>query len=248
MRGGTMNIGSPRNNISVASNHGRTAFKSRFLGIAAAIGFLGAASGASAGCLATNTAKCSAAINSSGLVGQTSYTTLPFVSSVYQLSWGSSPSLSPGNLFWQSGSNFTNPTTMANAKIASGALTAQGVVPASGSQRWEDTYEASLPASQFPGEPSWINDDRQQFGSQPEFQAWAAWENAHKNLFMLAADGGQVASEFRAWGGSWGHISPLMPIPAADAPPGMTNATYGDWYAYRWGQTAGLSGAYGIQL
>ena len=111
-----MNIGSPRNNISVASNHGRTAFKSKFLGIAAAIGFLGAASGASAGCLATNTAKCSAAINSSGLVGQTSYTTLPFVSSVYQLSWGSSPSLSPGNLFWQSGSNFTNPTTMANAQ------------------------------------------------------------------------------------------------------------------------------------
>jgi hypothetical protein len=207
-----------------------------------------AAPTASAGCLASNKAKCSAAINSAGLVGQTSYTTLPFVSSVYQLSWGSSPSLSPGNLFWQSGSNFTNTQTMGNAKSASSGLTAQGIVPASGAQRWEDTYEASLPASQFPGEPSWINDDRQQFINQPEFKAWAAWENAHKNLFMLGADGGQVASEFRAWGGSWGHISPLMPIPAADAPPGATNATYGDWYAYRWGQTAGLSGAYGIQL
>src|SRR6201996_4496422 len=208
MRGVTMNIGISWGNISVASSRGPATVKAKFLGVAAAIGLLGAASGASAGCLASNTAKCSAAINSSGLVGQTSYTTLPFVSSVYQLSWGSSPSLSPANLFWQSGSNFTNATTMANAKIAASALTAQGVVPASGSQRWEDTYEASLPASQFPGEPSWIADDRQQFISQPEFKAWAAWENAHQNLFMVAADGGQVATEFRAWNGSWGHISP----------------------------------------
>jgi hypothetical protein len=234
--------------ISVSLPNAPVAAKSKYMGVAAAIGLIAAASGASAGCLATNGGKCAATINDTGTVGQTSYTTLPFVGSVYQISWGASPSLSPGNLFWQSGSNFTNPTTMANARIASSALTAQGVVPASGSQRWEDTYEASLPASQFPGEPGWINDDRQQFINKPEFQAWAAWENAHRNLFMLAADGGQVANEFRAWGGSWGHISPLMPIPAADAPPGMTNATYGDWYAYRWGQTAKLTGAYGIQL
>jgi hypothetical protein len=30
----------------------------------------------------------------------------------------------------------------------------------------------------------------------------------------------------------------MMPLPKADWPAGMTNATYGDWYAYRWGQTA----------
>src|SRR6201996_6889190 len=205
--GQSMNIQCLRNIIPSGFSNS-CASRSKFLGVAAAIGLMAAASGASAACLATNGAKCSAAINSSGLVGQTSYTTLPFVSAVYQLSWGSSPSLSPANLFWQSGSNFTNATTMANAKIAASALTAQGVVPASGSQRWEDTYEASLPASQFPGEPSWIADDRQQFISQPEFKAWAAWENAHQNLFMVAADGGQVATEFRAWNGSWGHISP----------------------------------------
>jgi hypothetical protein len=220
----------------------------RLFCVIAASAVVAAAPTAWAACLIGSTAKCAATINSSGLVGQTSYTALPFVSSVYQLSWGSSPSLSPANLFWQSGSNFTNTQTMANAKIASSSLTAQGIVPASGSQRWEDTYEASLPASQFPGEPSWINDDRQQIAGQPEFVAWAAWENAHQNLFLVGADGGSEAAEFRPWGGSWGHISPLMPLPAADAPPGMTNATYGDWYAYRWGQTAYLSGAYGIQL
>jgi len=243
-----MNIAILRNIIPATVNGARAVSKLNYLGVAAVAGLLASASAASAGCLATNGGKCAATINSAGTVGQTSYATLPFVSSVYQISWGASPSLSPANLFWQSSANFTNPTTMANAKIASSALTAQGIVPASGSQRWEDTYEASLPASQFPGEPGWINEDRQQIINQPEFQAWAAWENAHKNLFMVGADGGQDPSEFRSWGGSWGHISPLMPIPAADAPPGMTNATYGDWYAYRWGQTAKLTGAYGIQL
>ncbi|HEX4504197.1 MAG TPA: hypothetical protein VH722_00595 [Alphaproteobacteria bacterium] len=206
------------------------------------------ASAASAGCLVSAKAKCSAAINAEGLVGRTSYTAIPFVNSVYQISWGSSPGLAPTNLFWQSGSNFTSLTTMSNARIAASALTTQGVVAASGAQRWEDTYEASRPASEFPGEPSWINDDRQQIISQPEFKAWAAWEKAHENLFMVGSDGGQMAQEFRAWKGSWGHISPLMPLAKADWPAGMTNATYGDWFAYRWGQTAAKSGAYAIQL
>ena len=241
---------SHRNSRVFLGNSPYRSAKSRlqFIGVIGALAMTAGASAATAGCLATNVTKCAATINSGGLVGQTSYTALPFVSSVYQISWGSSPSLSPGNLFWQSGSNFTNAQTMANAKIASGALTAQGVVPASGSQRWEDTYEASLPASLFPGEPSWINDDRQQIAGQPEFTAWAAWEQAHQNLFMVGADGGVESSDYRPWGGSWGHISPLMPLSVADAPPGMANATYGDWYAYRWGQTAYLSGAYGIQL
>ena len=219
-----------------------------YFGALVALAFMAAASTASAGCLATDKAKCSAAINAGGLVGQTSYTTIPFVSSVYQISWGASPGLAPANLFWQSGSNFTNLVTMTNARIAATALTAQGIVPASGAQRWEDTYEASLPASEFPGEPSWINDDRQQIINQPEFKAWAAWEKAHQDLFMVANDGGQVATDYRAWKGSWGHISPLMPLAKADWPAGVTNATYGDWYAERWGQTAAKSGAYAIQL
>jgi len=137
---------------------------------------------------------------------------------------------------------------MNNARIAAAALTAKGIVASSGAQRWEDTYEASRPASEFPGEPSWIAQDRQQIAGKPEFQAWASWEKAHQNLFLLAADGGQMAENYRTWNGSWGHISPLMPLPQADWPAGMSNATYGDWFAYRWGQTAARSGAYAIQL
>ena len=220
----------------------------KYFGVLAALVVMMTASAASAGCLTTAKTKCSAAINAEGLVGRTSYTAIPFVSSVYQISWGSSPGLAPVNLFWQSGANFTNLITMTNARIAATALTLQGIVASSGAQRWEDTYEASRPASEFPGEPGWIAQDRQQIIDKPEFQAWAAWEKAHENLFMVGADGGQVAQEFREWKGSWGHISPMMPLPQADWPAGMTNATYGDWYAYRWGQTAAKSGAYAIQL
>jgi hypothetical protein len=158
--------------------------------------------------------------------------------------------LAPGNLFWQYGQNFTNANTMAAARQYANKLTADGIVPASGAQRWEDTYEAAQPASQFPGEPSWIAADRQNLGllNKPEFQAWVRWQRAHEDLFMLGADGGQEGKNFRPWRGNWGHISPLMLLPKADWPAGIKDATYGDWYAVRWGETAQRSGAYGIML
>ena len=140
-----------------------------------------------AGCLAGQPKTCAATINGQGQVGLTSYTTLPFASSIYAQSWGSSPGLAPANLFWQQGSNFTNAQTMTAARQYAAKLTTKGIVPASGAQRWEDTYEAAQPASQFPGEPSWIAADRQSLGlvSKPEFQAWVKWQQAHSNLFMV---------------------------------------------------------------
>jgi hypothetical protein len=205
---------------------------------------------AAADCLAGHPQICAPTINALGQVGRTSYETLPFASSIYAQSWGASPGLSPGNLFWQYGTNFTNANTMEAARQYARKLTSEGIVPASGAQRWEDTYEASLPASQFPGEPSWIAADRQNLGliNKPEFQAWVRWQQAHSNLFMLGADGGPEGADFRAWRGNWGHISPLMRLPKEDWPAGVDNATYGDWYAHRWGETAKRSGAYGIML
>jgi len=206
--------------------------------------------GAMAGCLVNQPTTCAATINADGQVGRTSYDTLPFASTIYAQSWGASPGLAPGNLFWQHGTNFTNPQTMAAARQFANKLTARGIVPASGAQRWEDTYEISQPASQFPGEPSWIADDRNNMGlvNKPEFQAWVQWQQAHSHLFMVGADGGPEGADFRAWRGDWGHISPLMPMPQNEWPAGVNNANYGDWYAYRWGETAQRSGAYGIML
>src|SRR6185437_13228592 len=182
-----------------------------------------------AGCLVGQPKTCAATINAQGQVGRTSYEGLPFASSIYAQSWGASPGLAPGNLFWQQGTNFTNPQTMATARQYANKLTTQGIVPASGAQRWEDTYEISQPASQFPGEPSWIADDRNNTGlvNKPEFQAWVRWQQAHSRLFMVGADGGEEGSDFRPWRGSWGHISPLMPLPQNEWPAGVKNANYG---------------------
>jgi hypothetical protein len=210
--------------------------------------FLTLSGPANAACLANQPKICSPTINAQAQVGLTSYTSLPFASSIYAQSWGSSPGLAPANLFWSSGTNFTNAATMLAARQYANSLTAKGIVPASGAQRWEDTYEASQPASLFPGEPSWIATDRQTLINKPEFQAWAKWQKTHESLFMLGADGGPEGADFRSWHGNWGHISPMMPLPKADWPTGVTDATYGDWYAYRWGQTAIRSGAYGIML
>ena len=205
---------------------------------------------AEAGCLAGQSSVCSPTINGDGQVGTTSYTSLPFASSIYGQSWGSSPGLIFNNLFWNVGKNFTNSATMLAARQYADKLTGTGVVPASGAQRWEDTYEAARPAAAYNNEPGWINDDRwsQNLPNSAEAQAWVQWQGARTNLFMMASDGGSVGTDFRAWNGNWGHISPMMPLGQGDWPPGMTNATYGDWFAYRWGQTAQQSGAYGIML
>ncbi len=223
----------------------------RFHGLAGLLaGLLLAAPVAEAGCLASQPSICSPTINADGQVGGTSYSSLPFASAIYAQSWGSSPGLIYNNLFWQVGTNFTNSVTMGVARGYANGLTASGIVPASGVQRWEDTYEAARPASLFPGEPSWINDDRWSLNllNLPEAQAWVQWESAHANLFIQGADGGTEGADFRSWNGNWGHISPLMPLTSGDWPPGMQNANYGDWFAYRWGQTAAQSGAYGIML
>ena len=221
------------------------------------LGFLGvtasavlAVGTAQAGCLAGQSSVCSPTINADGQVGGTSYTSLPFAGSIYGQSWGSSPGLIFNNLFWQVGTNFTNSNTMLAARQYAGKLTGSGIVPASGAQRWEDTYEAARPAAAYNNEPGWINNDRwsQNLPGSPEAQAWVQWQGARSNLFMMASDGGSVGADFRAWGGNWGHISPMMPLGQGDWPPGMSNATYGDWFAYRWGQTAQQSGAYGIML
>src|ERR1700743_2633473 len=75
-----------------------------------------AAGTAGAGCLAGQPSICSPTINADGQVGGASYTSLPFVTSIYGQSWGSSPGLIYNNLFWQVGTNFTNSNTMLAAR------------------------------------------------------------------------------------------------------------------------------------
>ena len=178
-------------------------------------------------------------------VGATSFLTLPFSSQVYQQSWGASPTLLPGNLFWESGTFFTDPSQTAMALQSANTITQKGIVPFGGAQLWEQTYILSQPVSSFYDPPSWVN---AQYANQREFEAWVQWVQARPQLEDVAYDDGTMPPYYRSFGGSWGHISPLTPLDAADWPAGISNATFGDWYAYKWGQTAAESGAYGIEL
>src|SRR6201996_8720186 len=84
--------------------------------IGLAAGTVFATGAAKAGCLTGQPSVCSSTINADGQVGTTSYTSLPFASSIYGQSWGSSPGLIFNNLFWQVGKNFTNANTMKAAR------------------------------------------------------------------------------------------------------------------------------------
>jgi len=195
------------------------------------------------------------AFDSQGNVGKTSYLTLPFQSTVYAPNWGSSPKLTPAELFFQANpaSFFNNSSSTAAARGAAAGLEAQNLIPSSGAQRWEDTYEASFPAGTFRGEPSWIQADRTA-GNFPNLLDFVAWRNFITNNPQyqdVAFDGGTMPADpgyFRSWGGQYGHIDPATPLNTADCPPGMSTCTWGDSFAYRWGLTAALSGAYGIML
>jgi hypothetical protein len=187
-------------------------------------------------------------LNDQGEMGRTSYITLPFVNDVSKVSWGATSGLAPANLHWESGTWFTNASNVQAAKNAADGWRAKGIVPLSGAQRWQSTYMAAQPA--LPDEPSWVTSDRisGDMLARTDYQAWVAWEQAHSNLFMLNADGTQAGRTVGSWFGNYGHISPLMPLPQADWPTGRTNVTYGEWYAYKWGQTAQKSGANAIML
>jgi hypothetical protein len=190
-----------------------------------------------------------AILDSAGETGATNYLTLPFASAFLEPAGGASPYLAPGNLFWANGSYFTNASAMFGARSWASQQIAKGLLPYSGSQLWVDTYEASQPASLFPNEPSNIAADRNSgCCSTGEFQAWVQWVKARPSLQVMANDGGTLGFDFRAWGSSWGHISPLMPMAAKDCPPNTSPCTYGDWYAYRWAQTSAITGAPAIGL
>jgi len=187
-----------------------------------------------------------------GDVGDTSYTALPFQSQVYNLCFNCSPGLEPAELFFQENpqSPFSNPSKMAQTREDVAAKEKAGVVPSAGIQRWEATFAASFPKGTFVGEPDWVDADRDKgFSQMPEFIAWRDWIAGHPEYADMAADGGTMPAAFRAWGGSWGHISPLTPLDAKDCPPDrQAGCDWGDDYAARWALSSARTGAYGLIL
>lgn len=159
-------------------------------------------------------------------IGSPSYETVPFYGDFFQQSWGASPDLTPYELFWDAGSFFTNTTNMTNAKASAQNVEKAGKIPGGGAQRWTDTYTNSEPGGVF--------------AAKPEFSAWAAWYDNHPQYHDITSSGDNYSN--------YGHISPLTTLDAADIPSDMTGNTYGDWFAYKWGQTTAKTGAYGLEL
>jgi hypothetical protein len=202
-------------------------------------------------CLAA-TARGSEAMSADGDVGNTSYPALPFQSQVYNLCFNCSPDLEPAELFFQANpkSPFGDAFKMAQTHEDVAAKEKAGVVPSAGIQRWEATFAAAFPKGTFVGEPDWVDADRGKgLARMPEFVAWRDWIAGHPQYLDMAADGGTMPVAFRAWGGSWGHISPLTPLDAKDCPPDMQGGCdWGDDYAYRWALSSAKTGAYGLIL
>jgi len=191
-------------------------------------------------------------VSAAGDVGNTSYVSLPFQKEVYDLCFNCSPNLAPAELFFEANpkSPFNDRGKMAQTREDVAGKEKAGIVPSAGIQRWEATYAASFPKDTFAREPDWVGEDRGKgFAQMPEFVAWRDWIAAHPQYLDMAADGGTMPVAFRAWGGSWGHISPLTPLDAKDCPPDMKAACdWGDVYAWRWAQSSSRTGAYGLIL
>jgi hypothetical protein len=191
-------------------------------------------------------------MSAGGEVGSTSYSSLPFQSHVYDLCFGCSPELEPAELFLEANprSPFADAGKMAQTREDVSGKEKAGIVPSAGIQRWEATFAASFPKGTFAGEPDWVDADRDKgFAHQPEFAAWRDWIAGHPQYLDVAADGGTMPEAFRAWGGSWGHISPLTPLDAQDCPPDLkSGCNWGDAYAWRWARSSAKTGAYGLIL
>jgi hypothetical protein len=176
-----------------------------------------------------------------------SYNNPPFWQNVMAVSWGASPHVTPAQLFWNLTSHFTNAGTMAAARGSANEITASGRIPIGGAQRWEDTWVQARPRSSFTSAPAWVNESHY---NDPTWgaalRAWGQWIADRPQYWDKNRFGRTPRTDWNSWGGHWGHISPNMPLDAGDILPGMEGDTYGDWFAHKWGETAGLSGAWAL--
>ena len=189
---------------------------------------------------------------------KTDFKTMPFGGNIVAKTNGSSAGLAPMNLFWTSGSHFTDPAMIAHIKSQVAAEEAVGMISNSGLQRWQRTYVDTLATNELDAAGCSGSSDyaaylveRTKAPFTPLDGAMKAWRDflrGHTDLWDVSTDGGTMPPYYRCWGGSWAWISHLTPIDTADCPSGETECVYADMEASQWGGVAKLTGVQGWGL
>ena len=146
-----------------------------------------------------------------------------FWSDVAAQPWGPAGSTYGEQLFWQDASIGASEWQGANQSAQS--LEAAGIVPFLGMAQWLNSYQLSTGTGSM--------------ASTPGDEQWGAWTKAHHGLWAANPDGS-------SWSDSVGWISPATPLPQADWPAGVENASYADFVADRIGSLAQASGCRGF--
>ncbi len=133
-----------------------------------------------------------------------------FINDVYMYDLGGH-GLGPELTMWE----FTNRADAGwarnNRRQVEAAL-ARGIRPIHGLVRWGTEYKEGLPGGKL--------------HDKPPYREWALWHQKREAFFVRTASG----EVFRP---DWGVISPPMPLDEKDWPPGVKDATYGDWLVYK---------------
>ena len=165
----------------------------------------------------------------------------PLLSDVSQQSWGASQGLAPQQMFWQQVPNYQEKKDAINRAAA--GIEASGKMPCGGMQLWQDAFARSHPKGTYPGAPGRLNDG--EYADLPGHQAWVEWVEKRPQYLGVGRDNQSLPGHYREWGGSWGYVSPAVPLDGGDYPEHYEGdrAYYADWLADRLGKLSGFTGA-----
>jgi len=148
----------------------------------------------------------------------------PYVSEIYTYDLGGH-GLGPEITFWEFTDRAKPAWGLANRRRVA-ELLKRSIRPIHGLVRWGTEYVDGLPGGSRHGDPP--------------YRAWSEWHKQHEDLFMRMANG-------EVFHRGWGVISPCMPLDERDWPPGVREATYGDWFVWKLSglyEQAGLVGSF----
>ncbi len=149
----------------------------------------------------------------------------PFVmekGGVYGIPWGAGNYQWPKQMFWDSVPQIREKHY--EMTLGADGLTNEGRVPVMSCVAWGYEYTAARGGDTALG----FGDMSQ----QPGWGAWGRWIAPRADKYLARDWDGKILYPHG------GYITPLMPLDTADWPPGIVDATYGDWAGWKLGTLA----------